>query len=174
MDHARVARGIDTKGCSGLRQSIRLRFEAVASSHYGYPPTSVLNNSPASRRAMASNQASEVSVEPFLHSSFPSRKPRRDVVLSRSDRRFSFLPGSGVLCSVTQETRFVVTAFCEHAPGHAREFCGQGDNQDIRVEPLGCCFQPGSKAVPGPGLAPQKYRSGSLNEQCPQITVAAS
>src|SRR5712671_2971959 len=69
MDHARVARGID-KGMSGLRQSIRLQFEAVAPSHYGYPLTSVLNNSPASRTAMASNQASEVSVEPFLHSSF--------------------------------------------------------------------------------------------------------
>ena len=66
-----------TKRCSGLRQSIPLQFEAVAPSHHGYPPTSVLNSSPASRRAMASNQASEVSVEPFLHSSFPSRKPRR-------------------------------------------------------------------------------------------------
>jgi hypothetical protein len=31
---------------------------------------------------MESNQASEVSVEPFLHSSFPSRKPRRVIVLS--------------------------------------------------------------------------------------------
>ena len=30
--------------------------------------------------AMESNQASEVSVEPFLHSSFPSRKPRQAVV----------------------------------------------------------------------------------------------
>ena len=38
------------KGRSGLRQSIRLQFGAVAPSHHGYPPTSVLNNSPASRR----------------------------------------------------------------------------------------------------------------------------
>lgn len=81
-----------TKGYSGLRQSIRLRFEALASSHYGYPPTSVLNNSPASRRAMASNQASEVSVQPLLHSSFPSRKPRRDIVPFRLDRRSSSFP----------------------------------------------------------------------------------
>ncbi len=58
---------------SGLRQSIRLQFEALASSHHGCPLTSVLDNSPASRTAMESNQASEVSVDPFLHSSFVSQ-----------------------------------------------------------------------------------------------------
>lgn len=51
-------------------KSIRLRFEPVALSHYGYPPTSVLNCSPVSRRAMASNSAfrsvgGTVSILPF-------------------------------------------------------------------------------------------------------------
>jgi hypothetical protein len=65
----------------GLRQSIRLQFGAVAPSQYGYPLTSVLNNSPASRRAMASNQASESvggTVSPFVLS--VSRKARQDIV----------------------------------------------------------------------------------------------
>lgn len=110
------------KGGSGLRQSIRLQFGAVAPSHHGYPPTSVLNNSPASRRAMESNQASKVSVEPFLHSSFPSRKPRRVIV--PSDRALDLPSRPCFSCGAAQEVGVVVTAFCEHAPGHAREFCG--------------------------------------------------
>ena len=75
---------------------------------------------------------------------------------------FSFRSWSGacVLCGMAQEIGVVVTALCEQAPGHAREFCGQGNDQYIRVEPLGRCFQPGSEAVLGPGLAPQKYGSG--------------
>ena len=74
-------------------------------------------------------------------------------------------PGrSCILCGVSQEIGVVVTTLCEHAPGRACEFCGQGNDQYIRVEPLGRCFQPGSEAVLGPGLAPQKYGSGPLNE----------
>src|SRR5205823_13409514 len=67
------------------------------------------------------------------------------------------------LCGAAQEVGVVVTALCEHAPGHAREFCGQGNNQDIGVEPLGRCLQPGSEAMPRPTLTLQKYGSGALN-----------
>jgi hypothetical protein len=138
----------DLAVCANL-SGFDLRLSAP--SHHGYPPTPVLNNSPASK-AMASNQATEVSVEPFLHSSFPSRKPRRVGVLFRL-RRGSFLVGRRVLCGVAQEISVIITALCEHAPGYARKFCGQSDNQHIRVEPLRRCFQPSSEAVLGPALA---------------------
>src|SRR6185437_13807941 len=58
----------------------------------------------------------------------------------------SFPVGACMLCGMAQKIGVVVTALCEHAPGYAREFCGQGNNQHIRVEPLGRCFQPGSEA----------------------------
>lgn len=145
----------DEAVCANLSGS---NLGAVAPSHHGYPPTSVLNNSPASRRAMESNQASEVSVEPFLHSSFPSRKPRRVIVPSDPILDLPFRPCFS--CGTAQEVGAVVTALCEHAPGHAREFCGQGNNQDIGVEPLGRCLQPGREAMPRPTLT--RCRSTAL------------
>jgi hypothetical protein len=81
---------------------------------------------------MASNQASKVSVEPFLHSSFPSRKTRQAVVRLDQVGRVSYGAAQGI--------GVVVTTLCEHAPGHACEFCGQGNDQYIRVEPLGRFF----------------------------------
>jgi hypothetical protein len=47
---------------------------------------------------------------------------------------------SCILCGVAQEIGVVVTTLCEHAPSHACEFCSQGNDQYIRVEPLGRCF----------------------------------
>jgi hypothetical protein len=83
-----------------------------------------------------------------------------------------FLPGRG-LRGTAQQIGVVVTRLCKHAPGYAREFCGQGNNQYVGVQSLGRGFQPGSKAVLGPSLAPEKYGSGPLDEQCSQITIAA-
>jgi hypothetical protein len=77
------------------------------------------------------------------------------------------------LCGAAQEVGVVVTALCEHAPGHAREFCGEGNNQDIGVEPLGRCLQPGSEAMPRPTLTLQKYGSSALNEQRSQVPITA-
>jgi hypothetical protein len=101
-------------------------FDAVG----GIAPTSVLDNSPASRarRAMASNQASEVSVEPFLHSSFLANLGG---ILCPSDWIVDLPSQSGrVLCRVAQEIGVVVTALCEHASGGAREFCGPGQQPE--------------------------------------------
>jgi hypothetical protein len=98
-------------------------------------------------------------------------------LLSSITRRPQKGPWSRTRLQKCRWNRFSIRPFrlanLEHAPGHAREFCGEGNNQDIGVEPLGRCLQPGSEAMPRPTLTLQKYGSSALNEQRSQVPITA-
>ena len=61
----------------------------------------------------------------------------------------------------------------QHAPGDARELVGKGDRQHVVVQPLGCRLDPGLEAMALPSGGPQQHDAGGLDEQRPQVLVAA-
>ena len=68
---------------------------------------------------------------------------------------------------------FISPATVEHAPGNAGQFVGQCDDQDTRMQSFGRGFQPTAKTVVGPVLRAHQDSPGPLDEERPEMLVAA-
>src|SRR5258708_31447469 len=69
--------------------------------------------------------------------------------------------------------RLEAAAMGENAPGDARQLVGECDRQHIAVQPLLGCLDPGFEPVALPVLRSDQYDPGRLNEQDPQVAIAA-
>jgi hypothetical protein len=65
------------------------------------------------------------------------------------------------------------TTAVKNAPGDASEFVGERNRQLEPIEPSGCSRDPRFKTVPLPALWVQQNGTSCLNEQHPQVTIAA-
>src|SRR5215475_13228416 len=72
-----------------------------------------------------------------------------------------------------RECRLEPSAAGQDAPGDAGQFIGEGDRQHIVMEPLAGRLDPGLEPVPLPVLLSHQHDPGSLDEEGPQVAVAA-
>src|SRR6476646_6002863 len=66
-----------------------------------------------------------------------------------------------------------VTTAMEHAPGDASYFVGECNSSLEPIEPASCSLDPGFEAVLLPALWAQEDRTSCLDEQHPQVAIAA-
>src|SRR4030095_3812169 len=99
---------------------------------------------------------------PTLHLVSHSRRPRQEWLAARSER-------SGG----ERDCRLEPSAAGQHAPGDAGELVGQCDRQHVVMEPLPGRLDPRLEPVPLPVLLSDQHDPGSLDEEGPQVAVAA-
>jgi hypothetical protein len=61
----------------------------------------------------------------------------------------------------------------EHRPGNTSELVGQRHSEDVFMQSLGCCDQPAAETFFLPAIRPLENRTGALNEQSAQVSIAA-
>src|SRR5262245_66690291 len=74
---------------------------------------------------------------------------------------------------VIEAAHFEAPATRQNAPGDASELVGESDGQHIVVEALAGSLEPGFEPIAFPVLRPDQYDPGCLNEEHPQVTIAA-
>src|ERR1700687_3433 len=136
------------------------------------------------RGGYSGHQFSDALERPFLHLFLLSRRPRWEndcrgaymaalLALSSSLTVVSTVADSRGLDRRRHRPDLEVATAMEHTPSDTGDFVGERNRQLETIESPGCRLDPGFEAMLLPALRAEENGTGCLDEQHPQVAIAA-